>query len=115
MEHICNSCLESIKQFDEFCDSVRNVHGFTQVYDESTKDDATDEPIEYVEEEIVENIEDLSIEFQTNSTLSIEKDFEKTSALARRPGRFDSLISVFFSCTSHINNKKLSLSLYLCL
>lgn len=96
VEHICNNCWKSIKQFDEFCDAIRNVHGFTQVYVENTKEESIDEHIEYVEEELEENI-DMSTELSIKSILSIEKDVEKNvSSLARRPGQFNVLNSVDF-------------------
>lgn len=98
VDHICNNCWKSIKRFDEFCDAVRNVHGFTQVYVENTKDDTIDEPIEYVEEDLDENIDDISTELPIKSILSIEKDVDNDSALARRPGQFNCRLTfVFFS------------------
>lgn len=108
VDHICNNCFKSIKQFEEFCDAVRNVHGFTQVYVDNVKDETINEPIEYVEEELVENIEDISNEFPIKSILSIEKDIEPNSALARRPGQFK-ISHFYFIFVSKTNNNEFSL------
>lgn len=103
--HICNKCWKSLKQFDEFCDTVRNVHGFAQVhYVENTKDELNDESIEYAEEEELDDNVHISTEFSIKSMLSIEKDVDKNSALARRPGQFNCHHFVFITFANH-NNK----------